>query len=75
VYDVTDPFDVGLVDYVNTRSFAGPFNFATSGDLGPEGLLFISADQSPNGKPLLAVAHEISGSTVIFQVNARVASR
>jgi hypothetical protein len=75
VYDVTDPFDVGLVDYVNTRSFAGSFNFATSGDLGAEGLHFISADDSPNGKPLLVVAHEISGSTVIFQINKRRASR
>jgi len=69
VYDVTNPFDVGFVDYVNTRNFAGAFNFATSGDLGPEGLHFISADDSPNGKPLLVVAHEVSGSTVIFQVN------
>lgn len=69
VYDVTDPSDVGLIDYVNTRSFAGSFNFARSGDLGPEGLHFISADDSPNGKPLLVVAYEISGSTVIFQIN------
>ena len=75
VYDVTDPFDVGLLDYVNTRSFAGSFNFATSGDLGPEGLHFISADDSPNGKPLLVVANEISGSTVIFQVNKTKAKR
>jgi hypothetical protein len=75
VYDVTNPFDVGLVDYVNTRSFAGSFNFATSGDLGPEGLHFISADDSPNGKPLLVVAFEISGSTVIFQINKRNAKR
>jgi choice-of-anchor I-like protein len=75
VYDVSDPFDVSFVDYVNTRSFAGSFNFATSGDLGPEGVLFISADDSPNGKPLLVVANEISGSTVIFQINKRAASR
>ena len=75
VYDITNPFDVGLVDYVNTRSFAGSFNFATSGDLGPEGVLFISADDSPTGKPLVAVAHEISGSTLILQLNKRAASR
>jgi hypothetical protein len=69
VYDISDPFDVGLVDYVNTRNFAGSFNFATAGDLGPEGIIFISADDSPNGKPLLVVAHEISGSTVVYQIN------
>lgn len=75
VYDISDPFEVALVDYVNTRSFAGSFNFATSGDLGPEGVTFISADNSPNGKPLLVVAHEISGSTVIYQLNKRAAKR
>jgi hypothetical protein len=75
VYDITNPFDVGLLEYVNTRSFAGSFNFATSGDLGPEGVLFISADDSPTGKPLVVVAHEISGSTLILQVNKRRASR
>lgn len=71
VYDISDPQAPRLEDYVNTRSFAGSFNFATSGDLGPEGVTFISADDSPNGKPLVVVAHEISGSTVIFQVDKR----
>ena len=75
VYDVTDPFHVAFVDYVNTRKFSGSFNFATSGDLGAEGVHFISADDSPNGKPLLVVAHEISGSTVIFQINKTKAKR
>ena len=75
VYDVSDPLDVSFVDYVNTRKFSGSFNFATSGDLGPEGVHFISADESPNGKPLLVVAHEISGSTVIYQINKTKAKR
>lgn len=71
MYDISDPFDPGLLDYVNTRNFSGSFNFATSGDLGPEGIAFISADNSPNGKPLIAMAHEVSGSTVIYQINKR----
>jgi 2',3'-cyclic-nucleotide 2'-phosphodiesterase/3'-nucleotidase/5'-nucleotidase len=75
VYDISDPFDVAIVDYVNTRNFSGSFNFATAGDLGPEGVAFISADDSPNGKPLVVAAHEISGSTVIFQVNKRAFKR
>lgn len=68
-YDITNPFRIKLVGYVNNRDFSTPFNFATSGDLGPEGVHFISADQSPNGKPLVVVAYEISGSTTIFQVD------
>lgn len=75
VYDISDPFEPALVDYVNTRNFTGPFNFATSGDLGPEGVIFITADNSPNGKPLIVVTHEVSGSTVLYQVNKRAFKR
>jgi hypothetical protein len=74
-YDISDPAEPVLEDYVNTRSFAGSFNFATSGDLGPEGVIFISADNSPTGKPLVVVAHEVSGSTVIYQLNKKAAKR
>jgi len=69
VYDITDPYAPELLDYVNFRNFTNPFNFATAGDLGPEGLAFIDANDSPNDKPLLVVANEISGSTTIFEIN------
>ncbi len=75
VYDISDPFEPALVDYVNTRIFTSPFNFATAGDLGPEGVIFITADNSPNGKPLVVVTHEVSGSTVLYQVNKRAFKR
>jgi DNA-binding beta-propeller fold protein YncE len=68
VYNVSDPFNPGLMNYVNTRTFANPFSYETAGDLGPEGLKFISADDSPSGKPLLVVANETSGSVTIFEI-------
>jgi 2',3'-cyclic-nucleotide 2'-phosphodiesterase / 3'-nucleotidase / 5'-nucleotidase len=71
VYDVSDPFSPELVDYVNTRNFSVAKTGPTAGDLGPEGLKFISADDSPTGKPLLAVANEVSGSVTLFQINKR----
>ena len=71
VYNVSDPFNPQLVDYFNNRNMAGSFDFATAGDLAPEGMKFISADASPNGKPMLVVANEVSGTVTLFQVNVR----
>jgi hypothetical protein len=42
-----------------------------AGDLGPEGLAFVPATDSPNGRPLLIVGNEISGSTRIYEVVAK----
>ena len=40
-------------------------------DLGPEGLTFVAAKDSPNAKPLLIVGNEVSGTTAVYQVNIR----
>jgi DNA-binding beta-propeller fold protein YncE len=74
-YDVSDPNDPRLVDYYNNRFFSSTFDPLTAGDLGPEGLTFISADNSPTGKPLLVVAQELSGTTTIYEINKRKAAR
>jgi hypothetical protein len=39
-----------------------------AGELGPEGLAFVPARDSPNGVPLVIVGNEISGSTRIYEV-------
>ncbi len=62
VYDVTVPTAPSYVTYLNTRT-------ADTGDRGPEGLAFIPAARSPNGKPLLVVGHEVSGTTTVLQIN------
>jgi hypothetical protein len=56
------------VRYVNTRDFTGDPAAGTAGDLGPEGLAFVPAHQSPTGRPMLAVGFEISGTTTLFDV-------
>ncbi|MDP1685384.1 choice-of-anchor I family protein [Hydrogenophaga sp.] len=73
VYDITNPAAPTRVDYLNTRdewaTQPSALNLATVGDLGPEGLVFIPAAQSPNGKPLLVVGNEVSGTTAVMQLN------
>ncbi len=72
VYNITDPREPVFQDYLNSRNTwdvdpeAG--NLDGYGDLGPEGLVFISAEDSPSGEPLLVVGHEVSGSTAVYEV-------
>jgi alkaline phosphatase len=58
VYDVTNPEEVSFVQYL-----------AHSGDVSPEGVLFISAADSPTGHELLIVSNEVSNTVTIFQEN------
>ena len=70
VYDVTHPQSAKFVQYVTNRDFSkDPETDPTSGDLGPEGLAFIAAADSPNGMPLLVVGNEVSGTTSIYQID------
>ena len=70
MFDVSNPTAPEFVQYVNNRDFSAN-NTPESGDLGPEGVLFIPAEESANGKPLVVVANEISGTTTIFEINPK----
>ncbi|GAA1729238.1 hypothetical protein GCM10009809_25970 [Isoptericola hypogeus] len=81
VYDVTRPERSELVTYVSNRDYSvsvedaiddgedAPTALEAAGDLGPEGLTFIQAEDSPTHRPLLAVASEVSGTTTLFEVD------
>lgn len=77
IYDVTNPFAVQFVDYVINRNFEVDFDIdgndisgtpELAGDLGPEGMKFVSAASSPTGQPLLIIGNEVSGTTSVYQL-------
>ncbi|MBL7803708.1 MAG: choice-of-anchor I family protein [Saprospiraceae bacterium] len=64
VYDVTDPQAPEFIQWINTRATGT----AAGGDLGPEGILFVPKDQSPNKRNLIVVSNEISGTLSVFEI-------
>lgn len=72
VYNVTNPQHPRFVQYLNHRDFsAGQADVESgkAGDLGPEGMAFIRAEESPNGQPILVVGNEVSGTTTLYRVD------
>jgi len=72
VYNVTNPQNPEFVQYLNNRDFSvsqEDLEAGMAGDLGPEGLAFIAAEDSPNGKPMLAVGNEVSGTTTFYGID------
>ncbi len=71
VYDITDPTNPSFVLFINNRNFeADPeTDLANAGDLGPEDIRFIAAEESPNGTPLIVVSNEVSGTITLYSVD------
>lgn len=69
-FDVSDPAAPVFAGYANNRDFAGEADQGTALDLGPEGVIWIPAAQSPNGKDLLVVSNEISGTVTLYEISA-----
>ena len=66
ILNVNDPANPRLVQYLNNRSLT-----TGTGDQGPEGLLFVSAANSPTGSPLLILANEVSSTVAVYQIGLR----
>ncbi|MBO2009838.1 choice-of-anchor I family protein [Hymenobacter negativus] len=66
IMNVNDPANPRLVQYINNRSLT-----TGAGDQGPEGLVFVSAANSPTGSPLLLLANEVSSTVSVYQIGLR----
>jgi hypothetical protein len=66
IMNVNDPANPRLVQYINNCSLT-----TGAGDQGPEGLVFVSAANSPTGAPLLLLANEVSSTVAVYQIGLR----
>jgi hypothetical protein len=68
-FNMSDPTAPSFEQYLNTRIFTGSPAAGTAGDLGAEGVHFIDAADSPNGRAIVVVANEISGTVALYAVD------
>jgi hypothetical protein len=57
VFDLTDPTAPVFQSWARQ-----------AGDVSPEGVAFVTKGDSPTGRPLVVVGHEVSGTTVVYEV-------
>ena len=73
-FNISDTANVTFEFFYNNRNWSMPENAPGVGDLGPEDLKFIPAASSPNGKDLLLLSAEVSGTVSLYEVGANVGS-
>lgn len=70
VYDITNPYDVQFAEYAINRNLTEGLTAGdVIGDLAPESLVFVSADDSPSDTPLLLIGNEVSGTVSVWQIS------
>lgn len=60
IYDITNPNEPYFVKYLYDPD---------NKDISPEGITFESAEESPNGKPMLITSFELSGTTSAWELD------
>lgn len=72
-YDVSNPASPAFSTYFSSRNFQGDEAAvdSASGDVAPEGLTYIPAEDSPTGQTLLLAAHEVSGTIAAYALGEK----
>ncbi|WP_226577701.1 choice-of-anchor I family protein [Halobacillus litoralis] len=68
IYNIDDPEQPEFVEYIHSRDFSGE---VPGGDVAPEGLKFIPAEESPTKLPLLLTGNEVSGTVAAYEVTKK----
>ncbi len=70
IYNVTDPAAPVFLQYLNNRNTEEGGD--ESGDLGPEGILYISPEDNSLSKGLIVISNEVSATLSVIELNADV---
>ncbi|EDM43965.1 CHU large protein [unidentified eubacterium SCB49] len=70
IYNVTDPATPVFLQYLNNRSAVEGGD--ETGDLGPEGIIYISPEENSLSKGLIVIANEVSATLSVIELNADV---
>ncbi|WP_405605559.1 choice-of-anchor I family protein [Polaribacter sp. Asnod1-A03] len=69
-YDITDPTNPIFEKYINNRVL----DEDEGGDLGPEGVIYINANNSPTATGLIVLSNEVSSTVSVYSLDNDVLS-
>ncbi|WP_179320028.1 choice-of-anchor I family protein [Winogradskyella helgolandensis] len=64
-YNITDPNNAVFEKYINNRDLGED----EGGDLGPEGIIYVTPENSPNDTGLVIMANEVSSTLSFYALN------
>jgi len=67
VFDISSPRSPTLIKWIQMLPTT-PTPAAQATAWSPEGVIFVPADKSPNGKALFITSYELSGSLTVHQI-------
>ena len=74
IYDITDPANSSFVNYIPPK-FVDTTPADENARHAPELIAFIPADESTSGNAQIAVAYEVSGTTIVYDLTPAVPTK